>query len=83
MNDIQTYIVEYLQREYALPENVDFDTFNFVDEGYVDSMGMVQFIVLLEDEFGISFTDDELSDSAFRTVNGLSDIVERKMAENN
>ncbi len=44
-------------------------------------MGMVQFIVLLEDEFGVSFTDEELEDCAFRTIAGLAALVEKKMTE--
>ena len=45
-------------------------------------MAMVQFIVLLEDEFGVAFSDDELMDPAFRTVGGLASIVAKKQAEN-
>lgn len=82
METIKNYIVEYLEREYALPKDIDIDTFNFVDEGYVDSMAMVQFIVLLEDEFGVAFSDDELMDPNFRTVGGLAGIVAQKQAEN-
>ena len=45
-------------------------------------MAMVQFIVLLEDEFGVAFSDDELMDPDFRTVGGLTGIVAKKQAEN-
>lgn len=82
MSEVREYIVEYLQREYSLPEDVDYETFDFVENGYVDSMAMVQFIVLLEEEFGIAFTDEELQEGGFRTIGGLSRIVEKKMAEN-
>lgn len=81
MSKVQEFIVDYLQREYDLPDGVDLDTFDFVETGYVDSMGMVQFIVLLEDEFGIAFTDEELAGQEFRTVGGLTRTVERKMEE--
>lgn len=82
MEEIRNYIVDYLEREYSLPQDVDFDTFDFVKEGYVDSMGMVQFIVLIEDEFGIAFTDEELESDEFRTVNGLAELVNSKVEEN-
>jgi len=82
MSEVQEYIVDYLQREYSLPEDIDYETFNFVENGYVDSMAMIQFIVLLEDEFGIAFSDDELKDCSFRTIGGLTKIVEKKIAEN-
>lgn len=82
MSEVQEYIIDYLQREYSLPEDIEYETFNFVEEGYIDSMAMVQFIVLLEDEFDISFSDDELRDCSFKTIGGLTAIVEKKMAEN-
>ena len=82
MSEVREYIIDYLQREYSLPEDVDYETFDFVEKGYIDSMAMIQFIVLLEDEFGISFSDDELTDRRFRTIGGLTKIVEKKIAEN-
>lgn len=81
MEEIKNYIIEYLEREYALPSDIDIDSFNFVKEGYVDSMAMVQFIVLMEDEFSIAFSDDELMDESFRTVGGLAQVIARKQAE--
>ena len=54
---------------------------NFVETGYVDSFGLVTFILALEEEFDIAFTDDELQDPAFKVVGGLIDIVSRKIAE--
>ncbi|MBR6271413.1 MAG: acyl carrier protein [Lachnospiraceae bacterium] len=79
MDTIKRYIVNYLEREYALPEGVDIDTFDFLENGYVDSMGMIQFVVLLEDEFGIAFDDEELSLPEFKTVGGLAGIIHSKM----
>lgn len=78
MKNAKEFILEYLESEYSLPKDAD-DSFNFIETGYVDSMRMVQFIVLLEDEFGIEFTDEELTLDEFKTIGGLAGLVERKL----
>lgn len=81
MTDIKEFIVEYIQREYTVPEDADIMNLNYVEEGYVDSMGLIQFIAIVEEEFGIFFTDDELSDPNIKVVGKLIEMVERKVQE--
>ena len=80
MTDIKEFVLDYLQREYTL-EAEDVMNLNFVETGYVDSFGLLTFILALEEEFGISFTDDELQDPNFKVVGSLVEIVERKVQE--
>ena len=79
MENVKDFIIEYIQREYTIPEDIDIINLNFVEEGYVDSMGLVQFIFTLEDEFGISFTEEELQNPDIKVVGKLIAIVEAKM----
>ena len=79
MEKIRQVILDFVEREYKLPENVDYDTFDFVENGFVDSMGMVQFVTILEDEFDIEFSAEELLSSDFRTVSGLEKLIESKI----
>ena len=79
MEKIRQVILDFVEREYKLPENVDYDTFDFVENGFVDSMGMVQFVTILEDEFDIEFSAEELLSSDFRTVSGLEKLIEHKI----
>ena len=79
MESVKDFIIEYIQREYTIPDDIDIINLNFVDEGYVDSMGLVQFIFTLEDEFGISFSEDELQNPDIKVVGKLIAIVEAKM----
>lgn len=76
---MQDFIVDYLQREYELPEGIDLLTFNYVESGYVDSLGLIQFIATLEDEYNIEFSEDDLQNPAFKTVGGLMEIMKEKM----
>ena len=81
MSSVKEFVVEYLEREYALPKNIDFDTFNYIESGYVDSMGFIQFIAMLEDEFEIEFTEDELAEKKYQLAGELIKLVEKKIRE--
>ncbi len=81
MEKIRQIILDFVEREYKLPENVDYDTFDFVEKGFVDSMGMVQFVAILEDEFDIEFSAEELLSNDFRTVGGLEKLIQKKVNE--
>lgn len=78
MEDVREYVLEILQREYSFKKDVDVDSINYVEEGYMDSIGLVQFIGELEDEFGIEFTDEELESESFQVVGSLISMIERK-----
>ncbi|HET7061414.1 MAG TPA: acyl carrier protein [Nitrosospira sp.] len=47
----------------------------------LDSMAVVNVITALEDHFGISVDDDEISAKTFETLGSLSEFVEQKLAE--
>lgn len=79
MNNVKEFVIDYLEREYQLPADVDLDSFDYIESGYVDSMGFIQFIAMLEDEFDIEFTDDELSDKANQITGNLIKLVEEKI----
>ena len=52
---------------------------NYVEEGYIDSMGLIQFITVIEDEFNITFTDEELAGEDVKVVGKMVDLVTSKM----
>ena len=77
--NIEEFIVDYLQREYTIPQDVDIYNLNFVDEAYIDSLGMINFIVELEDNFDITFTDEEIVSDEFKVVGTLTELIEKKL----
>lgn len=81
MRDVRKTILKFVEREYRLPENIDYETFDIMENGYVDSMGLVQFVAILEDDFDIEFSADELLSSSFKTIGGLERIIKAKMAK--
>ena len=83
MENVKDFVRDCLEREYDLPADADFDTFDFIKTGYIDSIGYIQFISMLEDEYDIVFTDEELSDEENQIAGNLIRLVESKIAENN
>lgn len=81
MNNVEEFVLNYIQKKYTVSEETDIYSLNYIDEGYVDSLGLVKFIVELEDEFGIEFSDSELEDNSIKIVGDLIKLIERKMAQ--
>lgn len=78
MDEIRDTILEFIEREYKLPDDVDYDNFDYIANGYVDSMGLVQFVAILEDDFDIEFSKEELFSGEFRTIGGLERLIKEK-----
>lgn len=79
MENVKDVVVEYLEREYKLPDNVDLDSFNYLKTGYVDSIGVIQFISMLEDEFDIEFSDEELAEEKYQIAGEMVKLIEEKI----
>lgn len=81
MDKVKEFVTEYIQREYTVADDIDIMTLNYVESGYVDSMGLIQFIATIEDEFSIEFEDEELENPEIKVVGKLIELIERKMGE--
>ncbi len=81
MTDIKEFVTEYIQREYTVADDVDIMALNYIETGYIDSMGLLQFIATIEDEFNISFTDEEMSSPEIKVVGSLIALIEKKVEE--
>lgn len=79
MQDIKEFVTEYIQREYTVPEDKDIMTLNFIEEGYIDSMGYIQFISTIEDEFGIEFEVEDIENPDMRIVGKLIEFITNKL----
>ena len=78
MEDIKEFIVDYIQREYTLPAGTDVMELNYIESGYIDSLGFVQFVALIEEELDIVFSDEELDSPDMKVVGKLVALIDRK-----
>ncbi len=79
MQDVKEFVTEYIQREYTVPEDKDIMTLNYIEEGYIDSMGFIQFISTIEDEFGIEFEVEDIENPDMRIVGKLIEVIYSKL----
>ena len=78
MEEIKEFIVDYIQREYTLPADMDVMELNYIESGYIDSLGFVQFVALIEEEFDVVFSDEELDSPDMKVVGKLVALIDRK-----
>jgi acyl carrier protein len=54
---------------------------SFLDQGILDSTGILEIIFFIEDEFGIKIKDDEMVPDNLDSVNRIIAFIERKQQE--
>ena len=73
---IRTYILEnflFTDDESELDSNA-----SFLENGIIDSTGVLEIILFLEQQFGIKITDDEMVPNNLDSVANIVSFVERK-----
>jgi acyl carrier protein len=76
VKNILSDVLSLGERKNALKE----DSLLLGDLPELDSMAVVNVITALEDHFGISVDDDEISAKTFETLGSLAQFVEQKLA---
>ena len=77
VNETRAYIMENFL--YARPDYVVAEDEHLLEKGVVDSMGMVELITFLQDQFGVEPADDEITEENFATLRRIAAFVARKM----
>ena len=77
INETRAYITENFL--YARPDYVVGDDEHLLEKGIVDSMGMVELITFLQDQFGVEPADDEITEDNFATLQRIAGFVTRKL----
>ena len=75
-NQIKTYILEnflFSNNGHELPEDV-----SFLEEGIVDSTGVLELVMFVEEAFGVTVEDEEIVPENFDSVGQLAEYVRRK-----
>lgn len=76
---IKQFVIQQLEKKQALPKDINIDDYPFIDDGHIDSMGIMGFIIALENEFHIELSQEEISSEAFRRVGSLTILLETKI----
>jgi acyl carrier protein len=77
-SEIESRIKNLLVSELGLDESKVFPEATFEEDLEVDSLGVVELLMALEDEFGVKIPDEEAEEIA--TVREAVDVVAAKLA---
>ena len=75
---IRVYIAEnilFSDNGYAYPDDT-----SFLEEGIVDSMGIMELVMLVDEGFGITVEDEEVIPDNFDSVSRLAAYIRKKSA---
>jgi acyl carrier protein len=77
--EVAAAVEEFARREFSIKSsdqrfNRSVDLF---DDGYVDSIGVIELIQFLESTFAIDIPEDDLFSPEFSTIDGIAAIVTR------
>lgn len=78
---IARFLIAMLEKKGPVPGANDAERldYRYLDAGHIDSLGLIRFIMDIEDEFGVTLGPEDTESDEFRTVGGLAGIVAAKL----
>ena len=75
--------IDFLRDYLNEVEPIEMDEKSFLQyrylDNHLDSFGIIQFIMTIEEEFGITLLPEDTESEEFRTIEGLTKIIASKM----
>ena len=78
-SDIKKEVLNYLEGQaptFGAQGNEKL-TCRYLDQGFIDSMGIILMVQYLESRFGIRFSSDDLQSDEFQTPAGIISLIEK------
>lgn len=80
-DSVTAEIAAYIQREFVFDGSELALEDSFLESGIVDSMGVLEIVLFLEERFGIVVNDEDVLPEHFDSIERLSSYVRRRLAE--
>ena len=82
MSELKEKIREFVIENFLFGEGGDLkDDTSFLDEGIVDSTGILELVDFLEEEYEIDVDDEELIPENLDSVDNVTKYLERKLEQ--
>lgn len=80
--DLNTKIRDYIVENFLFgdADPLEDDTMSLLDNGIIDSTGVMELVAFLEGDFGLTIADEELVPENLDSVANLTAFVARKQA---
>lgn len=77
-NKVFDFIISLLEKHGSVPGENDNEkmAYRFLETGHIDSFGLNDFIMEIEDEFNIVLTPEDAQTEEFRSIGGLIGVIE-------
>jgi len=79
-------VVSVVDAKVREMNNIDMDdtdlsySTNLLEEGYIDSMGLIKLVTEIEDHFRMKFSNADFLRTDFATIEGISSIIDGKLS---
>jgi acyl carrier protein len=85
MNQLKTELRKYITENFLFGQDnaILTDDVSFLEQGLIDSTGILEIVAHLEQTYGVSVEDEELIPMNFDSVNNLAAYVCRKTGRDN
>ena len=72
-------LTEFIVSQYPRAEEISLSADDpLLENGIVDSLGLLKLVNFIEDTFGIFVSEDDLDPENFTSINTISQFIERK-----
>ena len=81
MTEIAGKLRAYIQEVFLFGDDLEYaDDASLMQAGIIDSVGVLELVSYIEEEFGITVEDDELIPANFDSLANIADYLGRKLA---
>ena len=81
--DTKELIKKFIENNYMVEFKEDFqETDSFLDNGIIDSTGVLELIVFLEEKFGIKIEDAEIVPANLDSFKNIENYIKLKTTKN-
>jgi acyl carrier protein len=83
IQNIKTQIRQYIAQNLLFSSNgfKYSDNASFLEEGIVDSLGIMDLTMYIQESYGVTISDAELTPDNFDSVNKVAQYIQHKLAE--
>jgi D-alanine--poly(phosphoribitol) ligase subunit 2 len=76
------FIVSLLEKHQPIPVETDAErmAYRFLETAHIDSFGLNEFIIEIEDQFNITLSPEDAQSEEFRSVGGLVKLIKNRMS---
>lgn len=84
MDDINTissckaFVLSLIEKKAKLPAGFG-ESFDYMQSGHIDSMGLIKFMLEIEAKYDIEITEDDMESPDFRTIGGIVLLIKNKL----